>query len=74
MHEPAWPGSTDEKIALARNPLSPRTLLRIGRAWIRLARAYRAAPPHDVVLVGTSATSTCSWRGCSRAATRSSST
>ncbi len=52
VHEPAWPGSTDEKIALARNPLSPRTLLRIGRAWIRLARAYRAAPPHDVVLVG----------------------
>lgn len=52
VHEPAWPGSTDEKIALARNPLSPRTLLRIGRAWIRLAQAYRAAPPHDVVLVG----------------------
>ncbi|MDX6378190.1 MAG: hypothetical protein QOE98_2493, partial [Gaiellaceae bacterium] len=52
VHEPAWQGSTNEKIALARNPLAIGTLLRIARAWVRLARAYRAAPPHDVVLVG----------------------
>jgi glycosyltransferase involved in cell wall biosynthesis/SAM-dependent methyltransferase len=52
VQEPAWRGSTDEKIALARNPLAPRTLISLGRAWYRLARAYRQAPPHDVVLVG----------------------
>jgi glycosyltransferase involved in cell wall biosynthesis/SAM-dependent methyltransferase len=52
VHEPAWPGRTEEKIRLARNPLAPGTLWRLGRAWIRLARAYRRAAPHDVVLVG----------------------
>ena len=52
VHVPAWQGSTDEKIALARNPLAIGTLVRIARAWVSLARAYRAAPPHDVVLVG----------------------
>ena len=52
IHEDAWPGKTEEKVALARNPLAPRTLLRLARAWWRLARAYRNAPEHDVVLVG----------------------
>ncbi len=52
VHEPAWPGRTEEKIQLARNPLAPRTLWRLAGAWFRLARAYRRAPPHDVVLVG----------------------
>ncbi|MDX6377139.1 MAG: hypothetical protein QOE98_1442, partial [Gaiellaceae bacterium] len=31
VHEPAWQGSTNEKIALARNPLAIGTLLRIAR-------------------------------------------
>jgi glycosyltransferase involved in cell wall biosynthesis/SAM-dependent methyltransferase len=52
VHAPAWPGSTSEKAAFARSPLSPRTALTVGRAWLALARAYRRAAPHDLVLVG----------------------
>jgi glycosyltransferase involved in cell wall biosynthesis len=52
VHAPAWPGSTTEKAAFARRPLSPGTVLAVGRAWLALARAYRRAAPHDLVLVG----------------------
>jgi glycosyltransferase involved in cell wall biosynthesis len=51
-HVPAWPGGTDEKLAMARSPLSARRLLRLAGSWGRLARRYRRAGPHDVVLVG----------------------
>jgi glycosyltransferase involved in cell wall biosynthesis len=51
-HVPAWPGGTEEKLALARRPLSPRRVLRLAGTWGRLARRYRRAGPHDVVLVG----------------------
>jgi glycosyltransferase involved in cell wall biosynthesis len=51
-HVPAWPGGTDEKLAMARSPLSPRRLLRLAGGWSRLARRYRKVGPHDVVLVG----------------------
>jgi glycosyltransferase involved in cell wall biosynthesis len=51
-HVPAWPGGTEDKLAMARSPLSPRRMLRLAGTWARLARRYRRAGPHDVVLVG----------------------
>jgi glycosyltransferase involved in cell wall biosynthesis len=51
-HVPAWPGGTDEKLAAARHPLSPRRLVRLARTWSLLAARYRRVGPHDVVLVG----------------------
>jgi glycosyltransferase involved in cell wall biosynthesis len=51
-HVPAWPGGTEDKLAMARSPLSPRRLLRLAGTWGRLASRYRRAGPHDVVLVG----------------------
>jgi glycosyltransferase involved in cell wall biosynthesis len=51
-HVPAWPGGTEDKLSMARNPLSPGRLLRLAGSWGRLARRYRQVGPHDVVLVG----------------------
>jgi glycosyltransferase involved in cell wall biosynthesis len=51
-HAPAWPEGTAEKLSMARRPLSPRGLARLAGSWSRLARRYRRAGPHDVVLVG----------------------
>jgi glycosyltransferase involved in cell wall biosynthesis/precorrin-6B methylase 2 len=51
-HAPAWPGGTEEKLSMARSPLSPGRVLRLARSWSRLARRYRRVGPHDVVLVG----------------------
>jgi len=51
-HVSAWPGRTDEKLAAARRPLSPRWLVRLAWTWSRLAARYRQVGPHDVVLVG----------------------
>ncbi len=51
-HVPGWRGGTSEKIAAAQRPLAPGTLLRLAGSWAGLARRYRAAGPHDVVLVG----------------------
>jgi hypothetical protein len=36
-HAPAWPGGTAEKLAAARRPLHPLTLIRLARTWRRLA-------------------------------------
>jgi glycosyltransferase involved in cell wall biosynthesis len=51
-HVSAWPGRTDEKLAAARRPFSPRWLVRLAWTWSRLAARYRQVGPHDVVLVG----------------------
>ena len=51
-HAAAWPGGTQEKLAAARRPLHPATLIRLARTWRRLAARYRRAGPHEVVLVG----------------------
>jgi glycosyltransferase involved in cell wall biosynthesis/precorrin-6B methylase 2 len=52
VHVPAWPGGTEQKLSMARSPLSPGRVLRLARSWSRLARRYRQVGPHDVVLVG----------------------
>jgi glycosyltransferase involved in cell wall biosynthesis len=51
-HAPAWPGGTQEKLAAARRPLRPATLIRLAGTWRRLAARYRRVGPHEVVLVG----------------------
>jgi hypothetical protein len=51
-HVPGWRGGTSEKLAAAQRPLAAGRLLRLAGSWVKLARRYRAAGPHDVVLVG----------------------
>jgi hypothetical protein len=51
-HAPAWPGGTQEKLAAARRPLHPATLISLAGTWRRLAARYRQVGPHEVVLVG----------------------